>query len=226
MHIIPDGSWDDNNWAKPALLLKHLNQYDWIFYFDLDVYIANSHIRLEHFIDEYRHIIVSDEQEAPLLAGMIGVKNSMQSESFLKLWLSLQPGWVLDADNGAMIHAISLLLRNSSSSPSSAECLRHATFSEYHIFTSCFLNRLQSCCGSFGLRRHPIVRFLPPSIGWNKFSGHDLANRASLTKLHQVDKYRHFSTGDFAVHAKYSPSGWAAVYAQPECSRHWIVEAI
>ena len=64
------GAWLNHHWIKPALILKYLPFYDYVFYLDLDIYIMNYKMPLKLFSD-YHHsdVIVSDELKAPLLAG-------------------------------------------------------------------------------------------------------------------------------------------------------------
>ena len=69
------GAWANHHWIKPALILKYLTFYDYVFYLDLDIYIMNYKMPLNIFAEYLHggHVIVSDEEKAPLLAGFFNL---------------------------------------------------------------------------------------------------------------------------------------------------------
>lgn len=103
IEVIPEQTPIGNiHWTKLNLILSYLKFYDWIFYFDLDIFILNHSIPLTHFISHGSHVIVSDEFEAPTLAGMLAFKQSEIGYSFLNLWMSFECQ-TPDYDNGGLL---------------------------------------------------------------------------------------------------------------------------
>lgn len=78
------------NWGKIQGLLKHLPDYDWIFYLDTDSIITNMTINIRSMIDEKYDLIagiIPEVEGGHLSTGALFVKNCPWSFAFLQdLW--------------------------------------------------------------------------------------------------------------------------------------------
>ena len=215
------GASPDTHWRKPETIKKYLPYYDWVMFLDLDVYITNFSLPLSFYepngVDEDYSVIVSDEEAAPTLAGMIAVRNDERGEAFLEKWLSIRSwathpqGW-MDADNGALIQTLIAYV----DPENERACLDMANGYDYVGFNNCFHQQLDKA-GPYGARKNKDIRFLEAEISWNKFCPEDLAARKDIFdgKLYQVTPSRHHVPGrDFVVHAKYETR--PSRYVHPE----------
>lgn len=186
------------HWLKPITIAKYLPFYDVIFFVDSDTYFTNLSTPLSTFIGPDDHIVVSDEDLPPILAGMVMIRNSQKGFAFLLRWLNKMEKWDdFDGDNAALIQTI---LEEVVPQKEAKNCDQF--FGNYKSWCECFYSTITPYVGSFGHREHKAVHFLRPEISWSRFSDGDLERRATFT-LPQVRPYRSFKSGDFLVHAKY-----------------------
>jgi len=111
----------NRSWDKIGYILKHLNEYDWIFWSDADSFIVNSDIKLEEFISPEKDLIIqldkSGKTYPPLgkpragrvarpsgiegvNAGQMFIKNSKWSKWFLEeCWQNEKYNYVLSGPN-------------------------------------------------------------------------------------------------------------------------------
>lgn len=69
-------------WAKIKLLLDQLENYDWLFWIDMDAIIMNDNIHLEQLIDDRYSLIITKDHNF-LNAGVFLIKNSEWSKQLL-----------------------------------------------------------------------------------------------------------------------------------------------
>lgn len=197
------------HWLKPQTIAKYLPFYDVVFFVDSDTYFTNLSVPLSAFIGPDDHIVVSDEDTPPILAGMIMIRNSPKGSAFLSRWLDKMERWDnFDGDNAALIQTI---LEEVVPPNRSFACEQF--FGNYVAFSECFYQTITPYVGSFGHREHKGVHFLRPEISWSRFSEGDLRVRGTYG-LPQVRPYRSFRTGDFLVHAKFEDL--PSMYLEPD----------
>lgn len=198
------------HWTKPEAILQFLPFFDVVFFLDSDTYILNFSIPLESFIRPQDHVVISDEDMPPFLAGMIMVRNSPEGEGFVRDWMRKSSYWKLDSDNGGLIQTIlDSSLKDLTEAQECEACAGEksgeCSFGDhgYSSFNKCIHAKLSKAIGKFEHRKHKFIRFLPPLISWSRFAREDLSARASLN-LFQDRPYRHVKKGDFLVHARYT----------------------
>lgn len=206
IEVLPEVG-NNAHWHKPYFIESYLPFYDWIFYFDLDILILNHSLPLDHFISSGSHVIISDEFEAPTLAGMIAIRNSEIGRSFLSLWKSFK-GLTTDYDNGGLIASVLTYVAKKQGTVDQAnhveQCL--GIFRKewsYINFEKCYHSCLSEIIGSYAQRNFETITFLPPNKAWNKFSQADFTARKSYP-TRQSHPDRLYKKGDFLVHVKYS----------------------
>jgi hypothetical protein len=78
------------NWGKVQGILKHLPDYDWIFYLDTDAIITNMNLDVREYIDENYPLIagiIPEKEGGHLSTGALLIKNCSWSYEFLQdLW--------------------------------------------------------------------------------------------------------------------------------------------
>jgi len=79
-----EGLWD-KRWTKVKALQENLQNFDWVFWTDLDSVIVEKDVRLEEFIDWHYDIVISEDGQT-INNGMFFLKNSEFSFWFLQRW--------------------------------------------------------------------------------------------------------------------------------------------
>lgn len=173
-----------------------------MFLLDADTYITNLTVPLTEFMTPQSHVVISDEDGAPLLSGMVMIRNSKEGRDFLAKWKGKSQSWSLDFDNGGMLQSI---LETIATPDEARNCGRVGSLNDYVEYNRCFFNLLEKRTGPFGARVSSVFRFLPPSISWSRFSEEDMSMRRGpeYAQLFQQQSYRSWKKGDFLVHAKY-----------------------
>ena len=70
-------------WSKIPLILKHLKNFEWVFWIDLDTLIMNKSVKLEKFIDTESHLIFCKDPVDLVNTGAFFIKNSDIGFEFL-----------------------------------------------------------------------------------------------------------------------------------------------
>jgi hypothetical protein len=88
--FIEDESIYDNTkpipWSKILQLQKYLSTYDYLVWVDADIYIMNSNLKLENFIQKYSEFdIICGSDWKMINTGVFFIKNTEFSNTFLKL---------------------------------------------------------------------------------------------------------------------------------------------
>ena len=88
--FIEDESIYDNTkpipWSKILQLQKYISTYDYLVWVDADIYIMNSNLKLENFIQKYSEFdIICGSDWKMINTGVFFIKNSEFSNTFLKL---------------------------------------------------------------------------------------------------------------------------------------------
>lgn len=72
-------------WSKLLLILKYINNYDYIVWIDADILIMNHEIKLEDIIEKYNSFqIICGSDRRMINTGMLFVKNTEFSKKFIK----------------------------------------------------------------------------------------------------------------------------------------------
>lgn len=71
-------------WSKIPLLLKYIDNYDYIVWIDADILIMNLNIKIEDFISKYPNDIVVGSDYRMINTGVMIIKNSSFSKEFIK----------------------------------------------------------------------------------------------------------------------------------------------
>lgn len=108
-----DWMWDDNNgyllvWSKPALVLRHLPNYDYLLYIDSDAVVTDQDMKVEDFVEKHADkdtcILASQDcrytgycYSHGLNAGTLLFVNTPKTIQIIKEWIEspnkLCPDW-------------------------------------------------------------------------------------------------------------------------------------
>lgn len=73
-------------WSKILQLQKYLKKYDYLVWIDADIYVMNSDVKLESFIEKYKNFdIICGSDWKMINTGVFFIKNSDFSNNFLQL---------------------------------------------------------------------------------------------------------------------------------------------